>query len=411
MGRVVVTGYGAITPIGNSADEFWANAVAGKNGVERVTLVDPTPFDSQIGAEIKNFNPEDYMDKKDARRTDRVIQLAIVAAQMAMDHCGIELTEELRDNFGVLIGSGIGGLNTVSEQTKVLYERGAGRVSPFLIPHMISNMPAGMVSIIHGLRGPLGNSVTACATGATCIGDATEIIKRGDATMMLAGGTEASINDIGFSGFCAMRAMSTRNDDPHHASRPFDVDRDGFVCGEASCVWVLEDYDHAIARGATIYAEVAGYGLTADAHHLSAPHPDGNGVARCIQMGLRKAGISAEQVDYVNCHATSTGLGDKAETVAIKRALGEHAYKIPVSSTKSMIGHTFGAAGAVEGLACIYALNQGIVPPTINVFNQDPDCDLDVVPNVARKHNVKVAINNSFGFGGHNACLILTKPD
>jgi len=409
MGRVVVTGLGAITPIGNTPGEFWAAAIAGTNGIARVTLVDVSPYDSQIGGEVKGFDAEQYMDRKDARRTDRVIQFGIAAAAQAMADSGIELTEELRDEFGVLIGSGIGGLNTVSEQTKVLYERGPGRVSPFLIPHMISNMPAGMVSIIHGLRGPLSNSVTACATGASCIGDATEIIKRGDAKMMLAGGTEASINDIGFSGFCAMRAMSTRNDHPEVASRPFDVDRDGFVCGEGACVWVLEDLDHALARGAKIYAEVAGYGQSADAYHLSAPHPDGAGVARCLTMGLRKAGLTADDVDYVNCHATSTGLGDKAETMAIKKALGDRAYQIPVSSTKSMIGHTFGAAGAIEGMACIFALRDGILPPTINVFNQDPDCDLDVIPNEARHQAIRVAVNNSFGFGGHNACLVLTK--
>jgi len=408
-GRVVVTGLGAVTPIGTGVETFWSNLIAGQNGIDRVTRVDPSPYSTQIAAEVKDFDAADWMDKKEARRIDLVIAYAVAAAQMALTDADVKFTDELRDEFGVFIGSGIGGLNIMSEQTKVLYEKGPDRVSPFWVPYMIANMPSGIVSITHDLRGPNVSPVTACSTGANAIGDAYHVIKRGDATMMLAGGTEASINDIGIAAFCAARAMSNRNDDPKHACRPFDKDRDGFVMGEGSAVLVLEDYDHAVARGAKIYAEVVGYGMTADAHHITAIHPEGRGAIRSMLRAVETAGIQPADIGYINAHGTSTPIGDPAETAAVKKAFGDHAHKLAVSSTKSMTGHTLGAAGAIESLVCVLALKNQKVPPTINLDNPDPACDLDYVPNVARDLTFDYALNNSFGFGGHNVSLVLKR--
>ncbi|MDX2065967.1 MAG: beta-ketoacyl-ACP synthase II [Fimbriimonadaceae bacterium] len=408
-GRVVITGLGAITPIGTGAETVWRNALAGKSGVARIELIDPAPFTTQIAAEVKDFQATDWLDRKEARRVDRVIAMGVGAARLALADASVTLTDELRNQFGVYIGSGIGGLSVMYEQTTKMIAQGPDRVSPFWVPYMIANMPGGFASIELDLRGPNVAPVTACSTGANAIGDAYHVIKRGDATMMLAGGVEAPITEIGVAAFCAARAMSTRNDEPERASRPFDVGRDGFVMGEGSTVLVLEDYAHAIARGARIYAEVVGYGLTADAYHITAPHPEGSGAIRSMQMALRNAGIAPEQIDYINAHGTSTPLGDVAETLAIKRTFGEHAYRLAVSSTKSMTGHTLGAAGALESLFCTLALRDQVLPPTINLEQPDPECDLDYVPNAARPTEIEYALNNSFGFGGHNVSLVLKR--
>ncbi len=408
-GRVVVTGLGAVTPLGSSIETFWPRLLAGESGIDRITLVDPAPYTTQIAGEVKDFDAADWMDKKEARRVDRVIAFAVAAATQALRDSGIELTEEVRETTGVMIGSGVGGLWTMQEQTHNLYDRGASKVSPFFIPYMIANMPGGLVSIMNDLRGPNVAPVTACATGANGIGDAYHVIKRGDALAMLAGGTEAAINDIGVSGFCAARAMSTRNDEPQKASRPFDVDRDGFVMGEGAAVLMLEDRDFAIERGAKIYGEIVGYGMSADAYHLTNPHPEGRGAAAAMKMALKNSGLSPEAVGYVNAHGTSTPVGDVHEVKALKAVMGEYAKRVPVSSTKSMIGHTLGAAGAIEAAICLLAMRDGVLPPTINVDNQDPECDIDVIPNVARQAQVDVALSNSFGFGGHNVTLIMKK--
>jgi 3-oxoacyl-[acyl-carrier-protein] synthase II len=409
-GRVAVTGVGAVTPIGTGIDKFWPALLAGTNGVARVSLLDLSDYATQIGAEVKDFNAEDWLDKKEARRIDRFISFAVASATMALQDSGIELTEELRDEFGVLIGSGIGGLTFMGEQHRKQVEQGPNRVSPFWVPYMIPDMASGYVSIVHGLRGPNTCTVTACATGANAIGDAYHIIKRGDATAMLAGGTEAPINEIGMAAFCAARAMTTRNDDPEHASRPFDKERDGFVIAEGSAVLVLEDYDHAIARGAKIYGEVVGYGMSGDAFHITQPHPEGSGAIRAMQKAFRNAGIAPSEVGYINAHGTSTYYNDKLETHAIKQVFGEDAYKTPVSSTKSMLGHSLGAAGAIEAVICLLAMRDGKLPPTINYEIPDPECDLDYIPNVARDAKVNVCLSNSFGFGGHNVALLLRGP-
>lgn len=408
-GRVVVTGLGAVTPLGIGIDLLWQRLLAGESGIGPITQIDASSYPTRIAGEVKDFEASDWMDRKEARRVDRAIALAIAASTLALKDSAIELTEDLRDEFGVMIGSGVGGLWTMEEQTKVLYEKGVGKVSPFFVPYMIANMPSGMVSILNDLRGPNVAPVTACSTGANAIGDAYHVIKRGDAVAMLAGGSEAAINDIGLGGFCAARAMSTRNDDPTKASRPFDVDRDGFVMGEGAGVLLLEDYEHAKARGAKIYGEVIGYGMSADAYHVTNPHPEGRGAAAAMSMALRNASIDSSQVGYINAHGTSTNVGDVHEVKAIHKAFGENASKVAVSSTKSMIGHTLGAAGAIESIVCLLALRDGMLPPTINVEKQDEECDLDVVPNVARKVGITHAMNNSFGFGGHNVSLIMKK--
>ncbi|HLK59741.1 MAG TPA: beta-ketoacyl-ACP synthase II [Chthonomonadaceae bacterium] len=407
--RVVITGVGAVTALGRSADSLWKACLSGCSGVSHITLFDPSDYPTRIAAEIKEWDASPWMDKKEIRRMDRFIQFAVAAAMMALEDSGLKIDEENRDQTGVFIGSGIGGLATIEEQHKILLEKGSGRVSPFLIPGIICDMGAGMVSILTGARGPNSCITTACATGANSIGDAYEVIRRGDADAMIAGGSEAAITPLSIAGFCQARTLSQRNEEPERASRPFDADRDGFVMAEGSGIVVMETLESAQARGAHIYGELVGYGMSADAYHVTAPAPHGAGAARSMQAALRHAGLQPEAVDYINAHGTSTGLNDKNETAAIKTALGEHAYRIPVSSTKSMTGHLVGAAGAVEAILCVLTLRDGIIAPTINYEKPDPECDLDYVPNVARKANVNVAMSNSFGFGGHNATLIFQR--
>jgi len=408
-GRVVVTGMGAVTPLATGIENFWPKMLAGENGVGSVTHLDPTDYATRIAAEVKDFNAEDWLEKKEARRIDRFISFAVASATMALKDSEVVLTDDLRENFGVMIGSGIGGLTLMGEQHRRQVEFGPGKVTPFLVPYMIPDMASGMTSIVHGLKGPNSCVVTACSTGANAIGDAYHIIKRGDAVMMLAGGTEAPICEIGLAAFSAARAMSTRNDDPAHASRPFDLDRDGFVIAEGSAVLVLEDYDHAIGRGAKIYGEIIGYGMSGDAFHITQPQPEGEGAIRAMKMAFKKAGITPDQVGYINAHGTSTYYNDKLETLAIKNVFGEKAYTTPISSIKSMIGHTLGASGAIAALTCLLAMQDGKLPPTINYEKPDPECDLDYIPNVMREAQVDYSLLNSFGFGGHNVTLILKK--
>jgi 3-oxoacyl-[acyl-carrier-protein] synthase II len=406
---VVITGLGAVTPLGTGVEAFWKRIQCGDNAIDRISHLDPSPFTTQIAAEVRDFSPEDWLDRKESRRVDRFLAFATAAAALAMKDSGIVVTPELADEFGVLIGSGIGGLTFLGEQMRKLIAEGPGRVSPFLVPYMIPDMASGFVSIQHGLKGPNTCVVTACATGANAIGDSYHIIKRGDATMMLAGGTECPINEVGIAAFCAARAMTDRNDDPAHASRPFEKNRDGFVMGEAAGVLVLEDLAHARARNAKIYGEIVGYGMAGDAYHITAPAPGHEGAGRSMAKAIRNAGIAAADIGYINAHGTSTPINDANETAAIKRVFGEAAYRIPVSSTKSMTGHTLGAAGAIESIVCLLAMRDGVLPPTINYEEPDPECDLDYVPNVARKGDIPYALNNSFGFGGHNASLIFKR--
>lgn len=410
-GRVVVTGLGAVAPLGTGADVFWPRMLAGENAVGPVTHFDVTDYSTRIAAEVKDFNPTDWLDAKDARRMDRILAFTIAASTMALKEARFPLdNEDLKLETGVLIGSGIGGLNIMSEQTQKLFLQGPSRVSPFLVPYMIPDMSSGYASIHFGLKGPNTCVVTACATGVNAIGDAYHIIKRGDARAMLAGGSEAPITPIGMAGFCAMKAMSTRNDDPSRASRPFDKDRDGFVIGEGSGVLVLEDYEEAKKRGATILAEIVGYGMSGDAYHITATDPNGDGAQRAMRMAIKKAGLQPTDIGYINAHGTSTPYNDPSETRAIKAVFGDHAYKVPVSSTKSSIGHLLGGAGAIETVICLLALRDQKVPPTINLENPDPECDLDYVPNESRDHSFTYALTNSFGFGGHNATLVLKRP-
>ena len=408
-GRVVVTGVGAVTPLGTGVDNFWPRMIKGENGIGRITQFDVSDYPTQIAGEVQDFAPEEWLDKKEARRIDRFIAFAAAASQMALDDACFPQDDDLRLDTGVLIGSGIGGLTYMGEQTRRLYESGPSKISPFLVPYMIPDMASGYVSILHKLRGPNTCVVSACSTGADAIGTAYHIIKRGDATAMVCGGTEAPINEIGMAGFCAARAMTTNNGDPKHASRPFDALRDGFVIAEGSAVFVLEDLDNAVSRGAKILGEVVGYGMSGDAYHITAPDPEGDGAVRSMKMAMMRAGIQPSDLGYINAHGTSTQLNDKTETVAIKKALGDRAYDVPVSSTKSMIGHTLGAAGAIEALICMLAIRDGVLPPTINLTNPDPECDLDYVPNTARPANLDYAMSNSFGFGGHNVTLIVKK--
>ncbi len=408
-GRVVVTGVGAVTPLGTGVDVFWPQLLAGVSGAARITHLDPSEYTTQIGCEVKDFNPEDWLDKKEARRMDPFLAFAAAAATQAMRDSGIQVTPELADEFGVMIGSGIGGLEFLGTQHRRQIEGGPGKISPFLVPYMIPDMASGLVSIMHGLRGPNSCVVTACATGAHAIGDAYHIIKRGDAAAMLAGGSEAPICELALGGFCAARTMSTRNDDPARASRPFDKDRDGFVMGEGAAVLLLEDYDHAVQRGAKIYGEIVGYGMTGDAYHITQPSPEHDGAFRAMRMALRTAGIQPGDIDYINAHGTSTHYNDKLETMALKKLFGEVADKVAISSTKSMTGHMLGAAGALEVLICLLSMKDGMVPPTINYETPDPECDIDCVPNVARKKDVSYALSNSFGFGGHNATIVVKK--
>jgi len=408
--RVVITGMGVVTPLGHDLDTFWQRLITGQCGIDTIAAFDPTPFDTKIAGEVKNFDPTPaFPSAKDIRRSDRYSQFGVYAGWSALKDSGLELDKENLDEIGVFLGSGIGGLTTTSEQLKILLERGPGRVSPFTIPMLISNMASGLISMYFNLRGPNFATCSACATANHAIGEAWRTIKMGDAQVMLAGGSEAAVIHIGIAGFCAMRAMSTRNDDPKTASRPFDKDRDGFVMGEGAGVLVLEDLKHAKKRGAKIYCEIAGYGNTADAYHLTSPSPGGEGAARCMKMALRTGGLNLEDVDYINAHGTSTPQGDVCETQAIKTVFGDHAKKIAVSSTKGATGHMLGAAGAVEMAACALAIKHGIVPPTINYITPDPECDLDYVPNTAREMKVNAIVNNSFGFGGHNSTISAKK--
>ena len=407
--RVVITGLGAITPVGNNVETFWSNLKKGVSGIRRIEAFDTTGYDCQIGGEVRGFDPKPFFrNPKDVRRTDRFAQLALAAAKMALEDSGIDLEKLNRDRFGVIVSSGIGGLKTLEDQYSILVTKGPSRNSPFTIPMLISNMASGIISMEYGLQGPNLCIVTACATSNNAIGESWRMIKFGDADIFLAGGSEASIVAIGLAGFSAMKALSTRNDEPERASRPFDRDRDGFVMSEGAGVVVVEELEHAKARGAKIYCELAGYGLTADAYHITAPPPGGEGAARAMQLALEHARISPDQVDYVNAHATSTDIGDLCETRAIKKVFGNHAHKVSISSTKSMTGHLLGGAGGVEMAACALAIRDSVIPPTINLENPSKECDLDYTPNVAREKKVRVALNNSFGFGGHNATLVAT---
>ena len=408
--RVVVTGLGVVTPLGHDLETFWKNLTSGQCGIDRITAFDAAAFDTQIAGEVRNFDPlPAFPSPKDVRRTDRYSQFGVHAAWSALKDSGADLDKLDRDEIGVIIGSGIGGLETTTAQHKILLERGPGRLSPFMIPMLISNMASGLFSMYQNLRGPNFATCSACATANHAIGEAWRTIKMGEARMMFAGGAEAAIVPIGIGGFCAMKAMSTRNDDPKHSSRPFDKDRDGFVMGEGAGVIVLEELEHAKKRGAKIYCELAGYGNTADAYHLTAPSPNGEGASRCMKMALRNGGLNIEDISYINAHGTSTPQGDVCETQAIKTVFGERAKKIAVSSTKGATGHMLGAAGAVEMTVCALAIKHGVVPPTINLQNPDPECDLDYVPNTARELKVNAIINNSFGFGGHNASIAAKK--
>jgi 3-oxoacyl-[acyl-carrier-protein] synthase II len=407
--RVVITGIGVVSPVGKDLPSFWESLKAGRSGIGRISAFDTEKFDCQIAGEVRGYDPVPYYKTpKDVRRTDRYTQLAMGAAKMSLEDSGLDLAAVDLDRTGVMIGSGVGGLATMETQVGQMLIKGPDRTSPFMIPMMISNMASGFISMEYGLRGPNMAIVTACATANHCMGEAWRIIKFGDADVMLTGGSEACIVPVGIAGFAAMRALSVRNDEPERASRPFDKDRDGFVMGEGAGVIILEEYEHAKKRGAKIYCEVTGYGLTADAYHMSAPSPDGEGAARCMAMAMKHAKVNPEEVDYINAHGTSTPVGDVCETKAMKRTFGEHAKKgLAVSSTKSMTGHLLGAAGAVEMAACVMAMRDSILPPTINLDNPDPECDLDYVPNKAREKKVKIAISNSFGFGGHNSSLLI----
>lgn len=404
--RVVVTGLGIVCPVGNNVKEAWANIQASKSGITRITRFDASPFASQIAGEVKNFDVSTVLSPKEARRVDIFIHYGIAAAVEAIKDAGIEAHPANAERIGVNIGSGIGGLPLIEDTHKTLLESGPRKISPFFIPGAIINMIAGNVSIMYGFKGPSLAMVTACTTANHCIGDSTRLIEYGDADIMVAGGSEACICSLGVGGFSAARALSTRNDDPATASRPWDTERDGFVLGEGAGVVILEELEHAKARGAKIYCELAGYGVSADAHHITAPCEDGDGAARGMINAMRNAGINPDEVDYINAHGTSTPLGDLAETIAVKRCFGDHAKKLAVSSTKSSTGHLLGAAGAVEAVFTVMGMQDQVAPPTINLFNQDPQCDLDYVANTARKMKIRVALSNSFGFGGTNGTLV-----
>lgn len=407
--RVVVTGLGIVSPLGIGSERFWANLTAGVSGVDRITRFDPEGYTTQIAAEVKDFEPTNYFEKKEARRLDRFTQFALVATQEALADAGLQLEKLNRDRVGVILGTGIGGIETLEEQHRILLDRGPERVSPFFIPMMIANMGAGQIAINYGLRGHNVTAVSACASSSNAIGDAFRLLKQGHVDLVITGGAEAPITPLAIAGFCAMRAMSTNNAEPQKASRPFDLKRDGFVIGEGAGVLILETLAHALKRGARIYAEIAGYGCTCDAYHISAPDPEGKGAALAMELALQEANIASEEVDYINAHGTATPLGDKLETLAIKKVFRNSCHRLAVSSTKSMTGHLLGAAGGLEAVACILAIAKGIVPPTINYEYPDPDCDLDYVPNRARQLPVEVALTNSLGFGGHNVSLIFKK--
>jgi 3-oxoacyl-[acyl-carrier-protein] synthase II len=407
--RVAVTGVGVVSPIGIGKDRFWEGLVAGRSGVGRITRFDVSGWDTQIAAEVKDFDPLQWMERKEVRRNDRFVQFAYAASRLALDDARFTITRENAPRVGILIGSGIGGAETWEEQHRILIEKGPNRVSPFFIPMIIINMASGVVSILLGARGPNASVVTACATGGNAIGDAARIIQRGEADAMLAGGSEATITPLSLAGFVSMKAMSTRNDAPERASRPFDADRDGFVMGEGAGVVLLESLEQALRREAHIYGELVGYGMSGDAYHITQPDPEADGASRSIRNALYDARMQPPEIDYINAHGTSTPYNDRTETLAIKKVFGDHAHRLAVSSTKSMTGHLLGAAGGVELVACALAIEHQILPPTINYETPDPECDLDYVPNTARPAAVRTAMSNAFGFGGHNAILILRK--
>jgi 3-oxoacyl-[acyl-carrier-protein] synthase II len=407
--RVVVTGVGMITPVGLDTEKTWEGLINGKSGIGPITQFDDKTIPTQIAGEIHGFDPEKYIEPKEVKKMDRFIHLAIAASQMAMDNSGLKITPENAERVGVMVSAGMGGLPAIEKYHKIYLERGIRKVTPFFIPMLIINEASGMLSIRYGAKGPNICVVTACATGTHSIGDAFKWIQRGDVDAMIAGGTESCICPTGVGGFNAMKALSTRNDEPHRASRPFDMDRDGFVMGEGSGVVILEEMESALKRGARIYGEIIGYGATGDAYHITSPAPGGEGAARCMKMAIKDAGIAPTELGYINAHGTSTKFGDENESMAIKTVFGDHAYKLAVSSTKSMTGHLLGAAGGVEAVASILAMDRGVLPPTINLENPDPECDLDYVPNKARKAQVDVVMSNSFGFGGTNACVVFRK--
>jgi len=407
--RVVVTGIGIISPVGLDAVTTWDSLINGRGGIDNITLFDASNHITKFAAEVKNFDPNKYIDRKLVRRMDRFTQLAVAASQEALQDSHLVIDDSNRNDISVMVGSGIGGLGTLSEQLKILNEKGPDRVSPFLIPMMISDMAGAQISINIGAKGANVCSTSACSSGSDAIGNAYEILKRGDGVAIVTGGAEAVITPIGVAGFNAARALSTRNDDPKHACRPFDATRDGFVIGEGAAILVLETLEFAKQRGAHILAEIIGYGASSDAYHITSPTESGEGAVRAMNMALRKAEIKPTEVDYINAHGTSTELNDKTETKAVKTVFGEYAYKVPISSTKSMTGHMIGAAGAIEAAICVLTIQNGVIPPTINYANPDPECDLDYVPNVARRANVKTTLSNTFGFGGHNSCLIIRK--
>jgi len=408
--RVVVTGLGALTPIGNDVETTWQNAINGVSGVGPITRIDSEPYAAKVAAELKDFDVEQFMDKKEARKMDRFTQYAVAASFMAVKDANLEITDEIAPRVGVWIGSGIGGMETFEQQYKTLLEKGPRRVSPFFVPMLIPDMATGQVSIALGAKGFNSCTVTACATGTNSIGDAYRVIERGEADVMITGGAEAPLTEMSFAGFTANKALST-NPDPKTASRPFDQDRDGFVMGEGAGILVLEELEHALARGAKIYAEIVGYGATGDAYHITAPAPNGEGGSRAMKQAVERSGLTVADIDYINAHGTSTPYNDKFETLAIKEVFGEHAHKLAISSTKSMTGHLLGAAGGVEAIFSVLAIKEGIIPPTINLQTPDPECDLDYVPNKARKQEVRAALSNSLGFGGHNATIIFKKFD
>ena len=407
--RVVVTGIGLVTPVGLNSESTWNSLVEGRSGIDYISLFDAEGYESRIAGEVNNFDASSALGRKEAKRLDRFSQFACVAALEALEHANLNMEKEDADRVGVLIGSGVGGIITISDQHKILLKRGPKRVSPFLVPMMLGDMASGQVSMMIGAKGPNFSTVSACATGADSIGEALEMIRRGRADVVIAGGTEAAICEIGVAGFTSCMALSTRNEDPQGASRPFDSDRDGFVLGEGAGLLVLESLEHAEKRGANILAEMSGYGASSDAHHVTQPHPDGEGAARAMKWAIEDAGITPDKVDYINAHGTSTPLNDKYETIAMKRMYGDHAYNLAISSTKSMTGHLLGAAGAIEAAFTVLAIKNDIVPPTINIENPDPDCDLNYTPNTAKKQPVNVAMSNSLGFGGHNASLVFER--
>ncbi len=409
--RVVITGAGVVTSVGIGVNRFWENIINGVSGIDRLTLLDTSDLEVKIGAEVKDFDPSQYMERKEVKRADRFVHFAVAGARLALDDSGLEINSSNAENIGVVIGSGIGGMKTFEDQALNCLEKGPKRVSPFFIPMMIPDMGSGFVSIITGAKGPNHTVVTACASGTHSIGDSFRLIQNGEAVAMVTGGSEAAITRLSLAGFTSAGALSTNNDNPKGASRPFDLNRDGFVMGEGSGILVLEELEHAKSRGAKIYAEIVGFGGSGDAYHMTSPDPEGDGAARAMRRAIADAAIEPEQISYINAHGTSTAANDKLETKAIKRVFGEAAYRIPVSSTKSMTGHLLGAAGGIEAIISVLALKEGIIPPTINYQTSDPECDLDYVPNQARRSQLEYVLSNSLGFGGHNACLVFRKYD